>query len=78
MKASVVAAHGLSCSEACGILLDKGLNLCLLKWQMDSLPLSHQGSPDLELLDLQNYIFVSFLFRFLIGIIQFFPPGSVS
>ena len=30
---------------ACGIFLDQGLNLCLLYWQADSLPLSHQGSP---------------------------------
>ena len=28
-----------------GIFLDQGLNLCLLHWQVDSLPLSHQGSP---------------------------------
>ena len=30
-----------------GIFLDllQGLNLCLLYWQADSLPLSHQGSP---------------------------------
>ena len=27
------------------ILPDQGLNLCLLHWQADSLPLSHQGSP---------------------------------
>ena len=26
-------------------LLDQGLNLCLLHWQVDSLPLSYQGSP---------------------------------
>ena len=37
--------HGLSCSEARGIVLDQGLNLGLLHWQMDSLPLSHQGCP---------------------------------
>ena len=42
---SVVVAHRLSCSAACGILLDQGSNLCLLHWQADSLPLSHQGSP---------------------------------
>ena len=35
---------GLSCSMACGIFLDQGLNPCLLRWQADSLPLSHQGS----------------------------------
>ena len=34
----------LSCSTACGIFPDQGLNLCLLHWQADSLPLSHQGS----------------------------------
>ena len=42
---SVVVAKGLSCFTACEILLDQGLNLCLLHWQVDSLPLSHQGSP---------------------------------
>ena len=33
--------------EACGIFPDQELNLCLLHWQEDSLPLSHQGSPHL-------------------------------
>ena len=28
-----------------GIFLTQGLNLCLLCWQVDSLPLSHQGNP---------------------------------
>ena len=27
-----------------GIFLDQGWNLCLLHWQVNSLPLSHQGS----------------------------------
>ena len=27
-----------------GIFLDQGLNLCLLHWHADSLPLNHQGS----------------------------------
>ena len=40
----MVAVHRLSCSVACGILLDQGSNPCLLHWQADSLPLSHQGS----------------------------------
>ena len=39
-----VVAHGLSCSEACGIFPDQGLNPCFLHWQADSLLLSHQGS----------------------------------
>ena len=33
---SVVVAHGLSCSMACGIFPDQGLNPCLLHWQVDS------------------------------------------
>ena len=37
-------AHGFSCSTACGIFPDQGLNLCLLYWQVDYLPLSYQGS----------------------------------
>ena len=41
---SIVVAHRLSCFAACGIFLDQGSNLCLLHWQADSLPLSHQGS----------------------------------
>ena len=38
-------AHGLRVSVACGIHPDQGLNLCLLHRQVDSLPLSPQGSP---------------------------------
>ena len=34
-----------SCSVACGISPDQGLNLCLLPWWVDSYPLCHQGSP---------------------------------
>ena len=41
---SVVVAHGFSCSAARGVLLDQGLNLCLLHWQVDFLLLSLQGS----------------------------------
>ena len=42
---SVVVVHRFSCPAACGIFPDQGSNLCLLHWQADSLPLSHQGSP---------------------------------
>ena len=42
---SVVVAHGPSCSAACGIFPDQGLNPCSLHWQADSQPLRHQGSP---------------------------------
>ena len=45
---SVVVAHGCSGSSACGIFLDQGLNPCLLLWQVDSLPVSHQGSPGIH------------------------------
>ena len=38
---SVVVALGLSCSAACGIFLDQGLNLHLLHWQTYSLLLGH-------------------------------------
>jgi hypothetical protein len=41
----VIVGHGLACSLACEIFLDKASNLCLLHWQADCLPLSHQGSP---------------------------------
>ena len=37
--------RGLSCSVACGIFPDQGLNPCPLHWQVDSQPLRHQGSP---------------------------------
>ena len=33
-----------------GIFLTQGLNPCLLHWQVDSLPLSYQGSPGKALL----------------------------
>ena len=53
--ASVAVAHGLSGSASGGIFLEQGSNPCLLHGQVDSLPLSHQGSPycgfDLQFLD---------------------------
>ena len=33
---SVVVAHRLGCPVTCGILLDQGLNLCPLHWQVNS------------------------------------------
>ena len=49
--ASLIAAPGLWSTgsipvvyKACGIFQDQGLNPCLLHWQADSLPLSHEGS----------------------------------
>ena len=46
---SVVAVHVLNCSVACGILLYQGSSPCLLHWQAGSLPVSHQGSPEVSL-----------------------------
>ena len=43
-----VVPHWLSCPLAYGIFPDQGSNprfLCLLYWQADTLPLSHQGNP---------------------------------
>ena len=43
-QARLLAARGLSrCSNARGIFLEQGSNLCL--WQADSQPLDHQASP---------------------------------
>ena len=47
---SIVVAHRLRCSMACGIFPDQRLNPHLLHWQVDALPLSHQGSPTQSLL----------------------------
>ena len=44
-QVSVPAARGPSCSAACGIILDQGLNQCPLHWKVDFWPLDHQGSP---------------------------------
>ena len=43
----VAVAHRLSCSVACEIFLDQGLNPCLLHWQVDSQPPDHQGNPQI-------------------------------
>ena len=48
MTDSVVVAQRLSCSKACGIFSDKESNQSLLHWQVDSSPLSHQGSPQAD------------------------------
>ena len=49
-RLSIAVAHGLSCSVVCGIFPDQGLNPCLLHWQADALPRSHEGSPSRALL----------------------------
>ena len=47
---SVIVAHELSCSMACGIFLDQGLNPCPLNWQADSYPLLHREIPSVTFL----------------------------
>ena len=60
--ASVLVAsgfvHGLSSSAACGILPNQGSNPCLLHWQGDSLPLSHQGRPCLHFIILGQFLHI--------------------
>ena len=51
---SVVVAHRLCCSMACGILPDQGSNPCPLHWQADSQPLRHQGSPLINIFWVNN------------------------
>ena len=53
LPGSAVMVLGLSCSEACGIILDEGCNPCPLHWRADSLPVSHQGSLVLGISDLR-------------------------
>ena len=74
----VVAAPGLSCSVACGTFLDQGLNLCLLHWQPDSLPLSHQGSPPYHLFLFYGFINLSHWIYWLQYIWNFFFPLALS
>ena len=42
---SIVVSQGFNCPMAIWDLPDEELNSCLLHWQVDSLALSHQGSP---------------------------------
>ena len=47
---SIIVAHRIRCSWACEIFPDQGSSPSLLRWQEDSLPLSHQES-------LESYLF---------------------
>lgn len=55
--ASVVVVLGLTCPVACGILPDRGSNLCPLHWQTDASPLGHQGSPQRMCLDVARGLY---------------------
>ena len=73
---SVVAVHRMSCSTARGIFPAQGLNLCLLHWQMDSLPLSHQGNPLCPLISLITTLSTYHLFFYSVVFFFFFPVLS--
>ena len=77
--------HGLSCSAAYGIFVDQGLNLYLLHWQVDSLLLSHQGSPlifiyaykfPLPFVIVRLFVLVLLLTIYLYFLTYYFPGGS--
>ena len=55
----IVVVHGLSCSTACGFILNQGLNSRPLHWQVETYPLCHQGSPQIEIL--WSLLIVSFI-----------------
>ena len=48
-EGSVVVVHWL-CLTTCGIFPDQRVNTCPLYWQMDSYPLNHQTSLNMNLL----------------------------
>ena len=48
-QASVVVVHGLSCPTTCGIFLVQGSSSCPFRWQTDSQPVAHGGSPEVVL-----------------------------
>ena len=68
---SAAVAHRLSCPGACRIFLDQGSNPCLLHQQADSLPLSHQGSPQcifffkLTFVQIETSVWMSSYFNFI-------------
>ena len=56
-RSSKFGVYGLRCSAAFGVILDQGSKQCLLHWQADSLPLSHQGSLHSLYLDCRGMAF---------------------
>ena len=56
---SVVVALGLSRSIARRIFPNQRWNSCLLHWQADSLPLSHQRNPSKLILTLEELVLTS-------------------
>ena len=74
---SVIAMQGLGCSTSCGIFPDQGSNLCLLHWQEDSLPLTHQGSLEEPLYNLNTSSF-SGIFSMPLTLLIIFPKSRNS
>ena len=69
--------HGLSCR------VDQGSNLCLLHWQEDSLPLSHQGNTFLAInfvaWNFEKFLFKNYLKLFVEGLFPYcFKISSFS
>ena len=58
---STVEANGLSCSMAHGVFPDQGSKPCRLHWQVDSLPLSHQGSTSNYILVVINNVIITII-----------------
>ena len=75
---SVVVAHGISCSMACGTFPDQGSNSCVLNSGVDSLPLSHQGSPLLILCCFLICVFSLPLFHYLMLLTPLMLYGTKS
>ena len=48
VRARGVPHAGFSCPEAHAAFPDRGLNLCPGRWQVESYPLCHQGSPKIK------------------------------
>ena len=65
---SILVAHRRGCPMAYEIFPDHGSNLCLMHWQADSLPLSHQGSPRRKF---QNFDVSFFLLKTIARLYQF-------
>ena len=66
---------------ACGIFLYQGSNPCLLRWQADSLPLNHLGSPARQILNpwiTREASFLSFLCQTLLNCTLLFLPTYFS
>ena len=68
---SIIVGHTFSCSAACGVFPDQGLNPCLLHWQVDSL-LEPPGKPLCHILDsTYKQYYMAFVLLFLTYFTQY-------